>query len=151
MDILNDKNYWVSAGSSHVVEFVLSGSVINEICHPGPNDEEVKRNAMSETVQNGFKKYSDEEIRVVYDEVCYVDNNPKATRQEMIEYLLWDACWNAVDAEELEEVAIKRPQWDEPCNRCKNWDKYEGCILGKYNSTSMMVFGYCGFCKAKKN
>jgi len=93
----------VSAGSSHVVEFVLPGSVINEVCHPVPNDEEVKKNAMSELVQNRFRNYSDEEIRRVYDEACYIDNNPNASRQEMIEYLLWDACWNAVDDKPEEE------------------------------------------------
>lgn len=103
MEILNDKNYWVDSGSSYLVEFVLPGWMINDIAKSGDNTPAVKMYATSDTVQNGFKRYSDEEIRRVYDEVCYVDNNPEATRQEMIEYCLWDACWSAVDAEKLEE------------------------------------------------
>ena len=103
MEILNDKNYWVDSGSSYLVEFVLPGWIINDIAKSGDNTPAVKMYATSDAVQNGFKRYSDEEIRRVYDEVCYVNNNPKATRQEMIEYCLWDACWSAVDAEKLDE------------------------------------------------
>lgn len=103
MEILNDKNYWVSSGSSYLVELVLPGWMINDIAKSGDNTPATQMYATSDAVQNGFKRYSDEEIRKVYDEVCYEDNNPNADRQEMIEYLLWDACWDAVDAEELEE------------------------------------------------
>lgn len=103
MKILNDKNYWVNSGSSYLVELVLPGWMINDIAQSGDNTPAVQEHAKSEVVQKGFEKYSDEEIRKVYDEVCYVDNNPEATRQEMIEYCLWDACWSAVDAEKLEE------------------------------------------------
>ena len=106
MEILNEKNYWCHAGSSYLVEFVLPGWMINEIAHPGPNDEDVERNAKTEVVQTAFEPYDDEGIRKVYDECCYESNNPDADRQEMIEYLLWDAVWNAVDDDELEEAEV---------------------------------------------
>ena len=45
-----------------------------------------------------------------------------------------------------------RPQPDEPCVNCKLWDgrTEEGCKEGHYNSASMIIFGYCGFCKPKR-
>ena len=103
MEINNEKNYWVYSGSSYLVEFVLPGWMINEIAQPGPNDEAVERHAKNDIVKKGLSEYSDEDIRKAYNEVCYEDNNPNADRQEMIEYLLWDACWNAVDDDELKE------------------------------------------------
>ena len=103
MEILNEKNYWVYSGSSYLVEFILPGWMINSIAQSGDNTPAVKMYATSDAVQNGLKRYSDEDIRKTYDEVCYEDNNPNADRQEMIEYLLWDACWNAVDDDELKE------------------------------------------------
>lgn len=46
-----------------------------------------------------------------------------------------------------------RPQNDEPCVNCKNWSNRIGCKIDRYNSTSMVIFGHCGFCepKTKKN
>ena len=45
---------------------------------------------------------------------------------------------------------MMKPQFDEPCNDCKHWDTETGCKIGRYNSTAMVVFGYCGFAKPKK-
>ena len=42
-----------------------------------------------------------------------------------------------------------RPQYYEPCNICKHWNDKSGCDLDRYNSTSMVIFGHCGFCKPK--
>ena len=103
MNINNDKNYWVYSGSCYLVEFVLPGWMINEIAQPGSNDAAVELNAKSDIVQKGVANYSDDELRKTYNEVCYVDNNPSASRQEMIEYILWDACWNAADERDLLE------------------------------------------------
>ena len=98
--IQNEKNYWCYTGSCYLLEFVLPGWMINEIAHPGPNDADVERNAKTEIVQKAFSDFSDEQIRQTYNEACYEDNNPNADRQEMIEYLLWDAVWNIVDEQE---------------------------------------------------
>lgn len=105
MEILNDKNYWCHSGSSYVLEFVLPGWMINEIAHPGPNDADVERNAKSDIVQKAFERFSDKEIAKTYDEVFW-DRNSPVSRQEMIEYILWDAVWNAVDDDELEEAEV---------------------------------------------
>ena len=45
-----------------------------------------------------------------------------------------------------------RPQNDEPCVDCKFWSNRVGCKIDRYESTSMRIFGYCGFfqLKAKK-
>ena len=102
MEINNDKNYWCYSGGSYLVEFVLPGWMINEICHPGPNDADVERNAESDIVKNAFASYTDEQLRKTYNEVCYENNNPYADRREMIEYLLWDAAWNLKDSTEQE-------------------------------------------------
>ena len=98
--IQNEKNYWCYTGSCYLLEFVLPGWMINEIAHPGPNDADVERNAKTEIVQKAFSDFSDDQIRQTYNEACYEDNNPNADRQEMIEYLLWDAVWNIVDEQE---------------------------------------------------
>ena len=39
-----------------------------------------------------------------------------------------------------------RPQKDEPCVNCKNWDgrTKQGCKIGRYNSTTMVIWGVCG-------
>lgn len=41
---------------------------------------------------------------------------------------------------------VMKPQKDEPCNNCKNWKN--GCK--HYNSTSMIIFGCCGYKKPKE-
>lgn len=43
-----------------------------------------------------------------------------------------------------------RPQPDEPCVNCAHWNDKKGCKMGRYHSTSMVIFGYCGFCKQKQ-
>lgn len=106
MEISNEKSYWCYAGGSYHVDFVLPGWMINEIAHPGPNDADVERNAKDEIVQKAFAEYSDDYIRKMYDEECYESNNPNASRQEMIEYLLWTAAWNAVDDDQLTEAEV---------------------------------------------
>lgn len=42
-----------------------------------------------------------------------------------------------------------KPQLNEPCNYCKYWSNRTGCKLDRYNSTSMVMFGHCGFWKQK--
>lgn len=42
-----------------------------------------------------------------------------------------------------------KPQKDEPCMNCKEWSNKCGCKLDRYNSASMVIFGYCGFVKPK--
>jgi len=42
-----------------------------------------------------------------------------------------------------------KPQADEPCNNCKEWCDKEGCKIGRYNSSAMVIFGFCGFVKPK--
>lgn len=39
-----------------------------------------------------------------------------------------------------------RPQKDDPCINCKNWDgrTKQGCKVGNYNSAAMIIFGFCG-------
>ncbi len=39
-----------------------------------------------------------------------------------------------------------RPQKDDPCVNCKNWDgrTKDGCKVGNYNSAAMIIFGFCG-------
>lgn len=41
------------------------------------------------------------------------------------------------------------PQKNEPCNNCIHW-KNE-CEMGRYNSASMIMFGYCGFAKPNRD
>ena len=43
-----------------------------------------------------------------------------------------------------------KPQDNEPCNNCKEWCDKKGCKIGRYNSSAMVIFGYCGFVKPKK-
>lgn len=43
-----------------------------------------------------------------------------------------------------------RPQKDEPCVDCKEWSNRKGCKIGRYDSTAMVIFGYCGFVKPKE-
>lgn len=45
-----------------------------------------------------------------------------------------------------------RPQKDEPCVNCKNWDGRTrlGCKIGRYNSTTMVIWGVCGFFEPKQ-
>lgn len=43
-----------------------------------------------------------------------------------------------------------KPQQDEPCNDGIKWNDETGCTAGHYNSAAMVVFGYCGFAKPKK-
>lgn len=45
------------------------------------------------------------------------------------------------------EKKTTKPQADEPCNFCRHWDN--GCKIGRYESASMIIFGYCGFCQLK--
>lgn len=106
MEIKDEKSYWCYSGSSFVLEFILPGRVINEICHPGPNDADVARNLDSDEVKKAFAKFSDEQIRKTYDELYYENRSPNADRQEMLEYILWDACWNATDDDELREAEV---------------------------------------------
>lgn len=42
-----------------------------------------------------------------------------------------------------------RPQENEPCVNCKHWSNRKGCKMDRYNSTSMVMFGHCGFCQPK--
>lgn len=39
-----------------------------------------------------------------------------------------------------------RPQSDEPCVNCKNWDgrTKQGCKVGHYYSATMVIWGVCG-------
>ena len=37
-----------------------------------------------------------------------------------------------------------RPQKDEPCVNCKNWSNRTGCKIGRYKSTTMVIWGVCG-------
>ena len=41
-----------------------------------------------------------------------------------------------------------RPQENEPCNTCQHWINGD-CELGRYNSSSLVIFGYCGTHKIK--
>lgn len=45
-----------------------------------------------------------------------------------------------------------RPQSDEPCINCTQWSNKVGCKQGEYDSTAMLIFGYCYLAKqyAKK-
>ena len=38
---------------------------------------------------------------------------------------------------------MKRPKDTEPCYNCVHWVN-DDCELGRYNSTSLTIFGYCG-------
>lgn len=42
-----------------------------------------------------------------------------------------------------------KPQFNEPCNNCKHWSNRSGCKIDRYNSTSMVMFGHCGFCQQR--
>lgn len=43
---------------------------------------------------------------------------------------------------------MKRPQDNEPCNNCQHWVNND-CELGRYNSSSLVIFGFCGTHKLK--
>ena len=43
-----------------------------------------------------------------------------------------------------------KPQENEPCNNCVHWVNND-CEMGRYNSSSMVIFGHCGFCKPKSD
>ena len=43
---------------------------------------------------------------------------------------------------------MKTPQENEPCNNCQHWVNGD-CELGRYNSSSLVIFGYCGTHKIK--
>ena len=45
-----------------------------------------------------------------------------------------------------------RPQHDEPCITCKNWDGRTkcGCKLGRYNCDTMIIWGVCRTYEKKK-
>lgn len=41
-----------------------------------------------------------------------------------------------------------KPQENEPCNTCEHWVNGD-CELGRYNSSTLVIFGYCGTHKMK--
>ena len=42
-----------------------------------------------------------------------------------------------------------KPQENEPCNTCEHWVNGD-CELGRYNSSTLIIFGYCGTHKGKE-
>jgi hypothetical protein len=43
-----------------------------------------------------------------------------------------------------------KPQDNEPCNNCQHWINGD-CELGRYDNSTLVIFGYCGTCKPKDN
>lgn len=43
-----------------------------------------------------------------------------------------------------------KPQENEPCNNCRYWHDDTGCEMGRYMSAAMVIYGFCGFAKPKK-
>lgn len=82
-------------------EIWLHKSDVENICHPGPNDDDVEAALSDEKLSRQFDAFSDEELRKAVIEIgVEKDEAETMSRDTLISYVVWDVAYDLLDDEE---------------------------------------------------
>lgn len=108
MERIEDKEYYaykycyLPNNEYKYVDFMLKGSEVNSICHPGPNDCDVIEVLKLDYVQEQLKVLSDEFLQSIirYYGVTVEDHE---TREDFEMFLVWSVAWDIYEDEEYDK------------------------------------------------
>lgn len=108
MERIEDKEYYaykycyLPNDEYKYVDFMLRGSEVNSICHPGPNDCDVIEVLKLDYVQEQLKVLSDEFLQSIirYYGATVEDYE---TREDFEMFLVWSAAWDIYEEEEYDK------------------------------------------------
>lgn len=108
MERIENKEYYaykycfLPNGKYKDVEFMLKGSEVNSICHPGPNDCDVIKVLKLDYVQEQLKVLSDEFLQSIIQYYGATIEDYE-TREDFEMFLVWSAAWDIFEEEEYDK------------------------------------------------
>ena len=93
---MEEKLYEVTSGSSYEVVVTLTKAEIESVACSGENGPAVNELMANPRVRDMLDKQHDDVIKV-FGEVFFKHKNEDWPWEIKAGYVLWDACWNAMD------------------------------------------------------
>lgn len=124
---MEEKLYEVTSGSSYEVVIKLTKAEIESVACSGENGPAVNELFANPRVRNMLDEQHDNVIKV-FDEVFFKYKNEDWPWEIKARYVLWDACWNALD----EGVIDDEEEEDEEDEEDEDEEEYSGSWAVKF-------------------